>query len=418
MAPLTPAERRLRRELKRRRIRRRRRIALTVAIAFLCALAGFALSVAGAKDVGSSYESTSTSTSTDSATTTGTETTTETETTAPATTESTATTTTTPKPKPKPVRGPLGSGHAVMLAFGGDVHFEGVVRTKLFADPTSVFAAIAPVFKRADLAMVNLETAVTERGEPAPNKEYRFRAPASAFAALKAGGVDVATIANNHGMDYGETGLRDTLASARRSGFPLVGGGLNDSQAYAPYRVTIKGQRIAILGATQVIEPHLVWAWTAGPGKLGLASAYDVARLTGAVKKARKSADTVVVYLHFGIERAGCPSSMQTSIASSLIAAGADIVVGSHAHQLQGAGRSGKALVDYGLGNFVWYSRMSVASITTGVLKVSVTGRRINSYSLVPATISGGSPVPLGGAKRAKAIVAWKALRGCTGLRS
>jgi len=142
------------------------------------------------------------------------------------------------------------------------------------------------------------------------------------------------------------------------------------------------------------------------------------ARLTGAVRKARKSADTVVVYLHFGVERAGCPSSMQTSIVSSLIGAGADIVVGSHAHQLQGAGRSGKALVDYGLGNFVWYSRMSVASITTGVLKVSVTGRRINSYSLVPATISGGSPVPLGGAKRAKAIAAWKALRGCTGLQS
>jgi poly-gamma-glutamate synthesis protein (capsule biosynthesis protein) len=418
MAPLTPAERRLRRELKRRRIRRRR-VALAIAIAFLCALAGFALSVAGAKDVGAADSTTST-TSTDAATTTETQTTTTTTTettTQPATTTTTTTPKPKPKPKPKPVRGRLGSGRAVTLAFGGDVHFEGVVRTKLFADPTSVFAAIAPVFERADLAMVNLETAVTERGEPAPNKEYRFRAPASAFAALKAGGVDVATIANNHGMDYGETGLRDTLASARRSGFPLVGGGLNDSQAYAPYRVTIKGQRIAILGATQVIEPHLVWAWTAGPGKLGLASAYDVARLTGAVRKARKSADTVVVYLHFGVERAGCPSSMQTSIVSSLIGAGADIVVGSHAHQLQGAGRSGKALVDYGLGNFVWYSRMSVASITTGVLKVSVTGRRVNSYSLVPATISGGSPVPLGGAKRAKAIAAWKALRGCTGLQ-
>jgi poly-gamma-glutamate synthesis protein (capsule biosynthesis protein) len=107
---------------------------------------------------------------------------------------------------------------------------------------------------------------------------------------------------------------------------------------------------------------------------------------------------------------------MQISIVRRLIAAGADIVVGSHAHQQQGAGMLGKAFVDYGLGNFVWYSQNSVASTTTGVLKVTVTGRRIDGYTWVPATIIGGSPTPLYGSSRTAAISSWRGLRSCTNL--
>jgi poly-gamma-glutamate synthesis protein (capsule biosynthesis protein) len=104
--------------------------------------------------------------------------------------------------------------------------------------------------------------------------------------------------------------------------------------------------------------------------------------------------------------------------ARRLIAAGADIVVGSHAHREQGGGRRGQALVDDGLGNFVWYSQNGGLSITTGVLKVTVTGRRIDRYSWVPATIIGGSPTPLSGSSRAAAISSWRGLRGCTNLRT
>ncbi len=104
----------------------------------------------------------------------------------------------------------------VVLAFGGDVHFEGVLRSLLAANPSTVLAPIAPVLESADLAMVNLETAITERGTPQP-KQYTFRAPASAFTALAAGGVDVTTMANNHGMDFGEVGFNDSLnADSRR----------------------------------------------------------------------------------------------------------------------------------------------------------------------------------------------------------
>jgi poly-gamma-glutamate capsule biosynthesis protein CapA/YwtB (metallophosphatase superfamily) len=302
----------------------------------------------------------------------------------------------------------------VVLAFGGDVHFEGTVGAELASDPALVMASIAPVLRRADLAVVNLETAVTTHGT-ASAKEFVFRTPPSAFAALRAGGVDVASMANNHGMDFGETGLRDSLAAARRYRFPVIGIGLNAKQAYRPYRRTINGQRIAVIGATQVLDDELVSAWTAGPHKPGLASAKDVPRLLQEVRAARRSSDIVVVFLHWGIELAQCPSVNQRTLARQLVAAGADVVVGGHAHRVQGAGHMDRALVDYGLGNFVWYGT-SELSTRTGVLLVTVDGRNVSGYRWEPARIVDGTPRPLAGAEARSEVASWKRLRGCTGL--
>ena len=303
----------------------------------------------------------------------------------------------------------------VVLAFGGDVHFEGVLESKLAANAAGTLDPIEPVFRRADLAVVNLETAVTNGGAPA-SKLFTFRAPATAFAALRGGGVDVASMANNHGLDYGVDGLRDSLAAAKRYDFPVVGIGLNAKQAYRPFRRTINGQRIAVIGATQVLDDHLISSWTAGPRQPGLASAKDVPRLVQEVRAARRSSDTVVVYLHWGVELEQCPSADQRALAKALVAAGADVVVGGHAHRLQGAGRMGEALVGYGLGNFVWYGT-SELSTQTGVLLVTVDGRRVVGYNWAPARIVDGVPRPLAGAERRSQVSSWRALRGCTGLR-
>jgi poly-gamma-glutamate synthesis protein (capsule biosynthesis protein) len=307
------------------------------------------------------------------------------------------------------------TGRPVELAFGGDVHFEETIGAELRSTPDLLLASISPVLRRADLAVVNLETAITTRGAPAA-KEFVFRAPPSAFAALSAGGVDVASMANNHGFDYGETGLRDSLAAARRYRFPIVGIGLNAAQAYRPFRRTINGQRIALIGATQVLDDELISAWTAGPGKPGLASAKDVPRLVQAVRQARATSDTVIVFLHWGVELQQCPSPDQRRLAKQLVAAGADIVVGGHAHRVQGAGRMGKALVDYGLGNFVWYGT-SELSTETGVLLVTVDGRKVLGYRWEPARIVDGTPRPLVGSERRAQIGTWRSLRGCTGLK-
>ncbi len=303
----------------------------------------------------------------------------------------------------------------VVLAFGGDVHFEGVLESKLAADARGLLQPIAPVLRQADLAVVNLETAVTRDGSAAA-KTFVFRAPPTAFAALRGGGVDVASMANNHGLDYGVGGLRDSIAAARRYDFPVVGIGLNEKQAYHPFRRTIKGQRIAVIGATQVLDAELVSSWTAGRDKPGLASAKDVSRLVQEVRAARRTSDTVVVFLHWGIELEQCPSSDQRTLAKQLVAAGADVVVGGHAHRVQGAGRMGNALVGYGLGNFVWYGT-SALSTRTGVLLVTVDGHRVLGYRWEPARIVDGVPRPLTGSERRGELSSWHKLRSCTGLK-
>jgi poly-gamma-glutamate synthesis protein (capsule biosynthesis protein) len=308
-----------------------------------------------------------------------------------------------------------GSGEAVKFAFGGDVHFEGALRAQLDADPASVLAPIAPVLSQADVAVVNLETAITERGTP-EEKAFVFRAPASALTALAAAGVDAASMANNHGRDYGAVGFEDSLAAKASTTTPtVIGIGANATEAYAPYRVEVKGQRIAVITATQVLDNHLISTWTATDSQGGLASAKEVDRLVSAVTEARADTDTLVVYVHWGVEGQTCPSSNQQTLAQQLVDAGADIVVGSHAHRVQGGGRLGAALVDYGLGNFVWYNE-SGESGTTGVLQVTATGRDIDAYSWVPAVISGGRPTPLTGAPADAAVAAWDGLRACAGL--
>jgi poly-gamma-glutamate synthesis protein (capsule biosynthesis protein) len=304
----------------------------------------------------------------------------------------------------------------VTLAFGGDVHFEGVLRSKLQTDPLGMFSPIAPTLTAADVAMVNLETAVTERGS-AQGKQYVFRTSPRAFDALRAAGVDVVTMANNHGIDFGPVGLQDSLAAIAASGFPTVGIGVDAASAYRPWRVEVKGQRLAVFGATDVLDGALEPAWTAADGKAGLASAKgaNLTRLADAVRAARTDSDTVVVYLHWGVEGQSCPSARQREVAQVLTAAGADVVVGSHAHRVMGAGRLGGAFVAYGLGNFAFYNE-SGPSGATGVLEVTVTGRAVGPYAWIPARIRGGVPTPLADSQAAAARASWEAQRACTGL--
>jgi hypothetical protein len=331
---------------------------------------------------------------------------------APEPTATTARPTTTAPKRAGDSREP--TGEPVTLAFGGDVHFEGAIESRLATNPATALGPIAGVLGRADLAVVNLETAITERGTPAP-KDFTFRAPPSALTALDKAGVDVASMANNHGLDFGQVGLRDSLAAAKAATFPVVGVGRNAEEAYRAHLVTVKGQRIAVIGATQVLDSSLAAAWTAGDDKPGMASAYEEATLLAAVREARASADTVVVDLHWGRELVNCPIDRQRALAPKLVAAGADVVVGSHAHILLGGGYLRGAYVHYGLGNFVFYSRGGLTA-QSGVLLLTTQGRAVTASRWVPATISGGIPIPLQGAAATRAVSSWQSLRRCTGL--
>ncbi len=321
-----------------------------------------------------------------------------------------------------PKRSPLnpdwkGNGRAVTLGFGGDVHFAGAVGESLASDPATALGTTIPtLFAGAQVRMVNLETAVTDGTCPEPQtKPYIFDAPASAITALKSATISVATEANDHGEDCGQQGLSQNLTIANQAAFPIIGIGSNAAQAFTPYRVTVDGQRIAIISATQVIASNLVASWTATSSQPGVASAIDPTELVREVQQARKSADTVIVYVHWGTETQACPDPQQEPLAQQLVKAGADVVIGSNAHVLLGGGYLGSAYVDYGLGNFAFYDD-TAPETDSGSLIVTAVGRHITGVTFRPATILNGLPQPLTGAPGQTALAAWNSARSCTNL--
>jgi poly-gamma-glutamate capsule biosynthesis protein CapA/YwtB (metallophosphatase superfamily) len=299
----------------------------------------------------------------------------------------------------------------VTLAFAGDVNFEG--RTaKLLRDPATAFGPIASVLKSADFTALNLETSVTGRGTPQP-KTYHFRTNPFAFAALRDAGVDLVTMANNHILDYGRVGLSDSVAAAKAAHFPYVGVGDDAAQAWAPYLTTINGVKIAIIGVSQVAE--LASSWVATGSRSGEANSINLHRTIAAVRAAKRLAKVVIVFMHWGTEGQACPDANQLALAPKLAAAGADIIIGAHAHVLQGSGWLGHTFVAYGMANFLWWERSY--STTTGVLELTLHRNVPLTARFIPAVVSStGQPIADIGAAATRAERAYARLRSCTNL--
>lgn len=309
------------------------------------------------------------------------------------------------------------------LAFAGDVHFEGEL-ADVPADSDSTLGPMSDVLRSADLAMVNLESAITTSTEPTdkeledPANRYWFGTEGEALDVLDRSGVDVVSVANNHGADFGLTGVRDTIRAAEASDVAVVGIGRNDREAFAPHRVRVKGTDVAVLAADASPGESDDAVWAAAPGSgPGIASARGagLGALEAAVRESAATDDLVVVYLHWGEEGNASSTDAQESTAAALGAAGADIIVGTHAHTPLGAGLKGSTYVSYGLGNFYWYHGREAES---GVLQLSVQGDQVMGDEWVPAEIpeEGGAPRPLSGEDATEAVADWNDLRSRTDL--
>ena len=301
------------------------------------------------------------------------------------------------------------------IAFAGDVNFSERTADRLAADPRTAFGVAAAGLAVADLTVVNLETAITTGGEPEP-KSYTFRAPPSAFTALEAAGIDVASMANNHGADYGSVGLQDTLAAIGASQFPVIGIGADETAALAPFRTTIDGTELAIFAASAVHD-HTLATWTASSTEPGIASAFDP-RLAEAVHSAAVDGSTVIVFLHWGTEYDSCPDGDQEQLATELAEAGAAAVIGTHAHVLQGAGwRADGVYVAYGLSNYLWWRSFGNEQDDNGVLTLTFEGTKVTAASFAPSHLDDtGVPVPAVGAVADRINADWERVRECTDL--
>ena len=334
----------------------------------------------------------------------------------------TATPTATPTSSPSVTPRPPGPDR-VRIAIAGDIHFEGVLASGL-RRPATVLRPAAAALAAADLAIANLETSVGSGGRPEPGKRFTFSAGPAAFEALAAAGIDVASMANNHALDFGRARLRATLraADAARPALSVVGIGADEDAAFAPSVADLDGTRVATIAASVADQDPTAdptGAWAAGPDRAGVADAVDPRRLLAEVRRADAVADVVVTYLHWGIQGERCPSADQRSLARRLVGAGADVVVGSHAHELQGDGRLGPGYVAYGLGNFAWYSPgpTGVLTLTVRPPLTSVGRAHVTASRWWPATIGAdGLASPDSGPAAAASHDRRRALRACAGL--
>ncbi len=238
----------------------------------------------------------------------------------------------------------------VIVVAVGDIRVGGPIGrlVKLFgtSDPVSRVKR----WLEGDFRLGNLECAVTERGDAA-EKTWTFRAPARELAILKDAGFDWLGLANNHVMDYGEVGLKDTIAALEKNGFAFTGAGENAASARKPLFFEKNGLKIGLLAFTTTI-PMTMWAKN---DKAGVSYA-NFKQVPSWVRAAKKKCDVLLVFFHGGTELSPEPNQVQRDFARLAADAGADVIIGHHPHVIQPVELRGNSLILYSVGNFLFVS--------------------------------------------------------------
>ena len=215
----------------------------------------------------------------------------------------------------------------------------------------------APWLRAADLTLGNLEGVIsspdldlTPVRQP-PSRLYVLTMAPSAAAVLRDAGFDLVSLANNHALDGGPSGLAETTAYLAEAGITPLGLRIAGDTAPQPIIRQVRGVRLAFLAFNMVPYPKV-------PGNFedvrGLPNGWDPAGAAAAIDDARAEADAVIVSVHWGYEYDLRADPAQRAAAQVMLAAGADLVVGHHPHVVQALGQEGEGFVAYSLGNFAF----------------------------------------------------------------
>jgi hypothetical protein len=242
-------------------------------------------------------------------------------------------------------------------------------------DPGSIFSQVSHVIGKADAAFCQLEINLTQRGSPLPQARLAMRAHPGTARAIKEAGFSIVSWASNHCMDWGREGFSDTINALKEQGLQVVGAGDNIDEARRPAIIEKKGTRAALL-AYNTILPYGYWAEADRPGCTPLrgltlyeqiehdqpgtpcrihtyARRDDLQAMVDDIKKAKLQFDIVIVSLHFGIHFIPAViADYQREMAHAAIKAGADLILGHHAHILKGIEVYKGKVIFYSLCNF------------------------------------------------------------------
>ncbi len=225
---------------------------------------------------------------------------------------------------------------------------------------------VLKVMRESDFMVANSEFTVSNRGIKTPGKYYTFRAKPERLSIYNDMGVDLVTLANNHVYDFGPLAFSDMLESFQAIKMPYIGAGKNLDEAKKPYYLTLpNGYRVAFVNATRAEKWGIdTPGATATTG--GVLLCYDTAEFIDTIKEAKSNSDYVVAIIHWGTEGSHQLEQVQKTTAKDYLNAGADIIVGGHAHALQGIDyNNGKPIV-YNLGDFIFNN----GTEDTGILQI------------------------------------------------
>jgi poly-gamma-glutamate synthesis protein (capsule biosynthesis protein) len=276
-------------------------------------------------------------------------------------------------------------GSDTTIIFTGDVLFQNAFKANYDEKGIEgvISAELLQELQEADILMVNNEFPFSEKGEPAEEKQFTFECSPSYAKALNEMGVDVVSLANNHTLDYGREALSDTFATLDSIGVLYGGAGESVERAEEVQIIEVNGKKFGFLAVSRVIPEG---SWKVEQQTPGIFSCYDDTRLVELVEEAKKECDFLAVYPHWGVEYEAYPEDYQTQIAQHCMEAGADVVVGSHTHCLQGVTYLEGKPVFYSLGNFIFGQNIDQSAI----VKVTVAANGDVTYELLPVYASGG----------------------------
>lgn len=237
------------------------------------------------------------------------------------------------------------------VVFAGDLSTRQISGRLDENSSRQILSAIQPHLAGADLRLVNLENPLFSGGEKiaVARQGPDLAGQAEDTVLLQAGAFDCVVLANNHLGDFGQPGVKKTLAALRRAGLAYVGGGKDLAEAHRPWLVTRKGIRLAVLA---VAENEFGGA---GEEKAGSA-AFSLLGLKRSIQAARARADHVLVAFHGGHEYSPLPSPGTVERYRFIIDCGASAVVGMHPHCPQGWEIYRGCPIVYSTGNFLFHS--------------------------------------------------------------
>jgi hypothetical protein len=279
----------------------------------------------------------------------------------------------------------LTSARNISLGFVGDICLSlDVINIVRRHGEEFLFERVYQLFEGLDLVIGNLESCITEEGSPEPPVRPPLHTPRDVAQALRLSGIDVFSLANNHVMDFGPSGLRSTIEYLDEGGFFHFGAGMTRSEAEAPLHIEVGGRKLALLGACDVTA---CWASDNRPGVAPLSER----RLLNRVAQARETADIVIVVLHADLEFVSYPAPWRQRLSRRLIQNGAALVIQHHPHVCQGIERYMGGLIAYSLGNHVFqvneneYQAGCTGTADSMLLEVDVAGPQCEP-TLSPAT--------------------------------